>query len=54
MFRERWGARQQLHVCDPDATETIMRAQKIPDRPPIQSWKLYRKVNGLPHGLVTA
>ena len=55
IFSEKWGCNQQLHVCDPDVTEKVMRAQlKFPDRPPIQAWRLYRKITGLPNGIITA
>lgn len=54
MFKEAWGPKTQLHVRDPDVIESIMRSeQKYPDRPPIESWRLYRKITGLPSGLVT-
>ena len=54
IFREKWGTSWQVHVADPDLIERIYRHQgQYPNRPSIQAWSLYRKLNKLPAGLVT-
>ena len=56
MFKESWADKEQFHVGDPHLIETIMRTQDKhhPDRPPIQAWRLYRKITEKPLGLVTS
>ena len=55
IFKEKLGPNTQLHVADPDLFEEIYRNEgQYPERPPMQSWRLYRRVTGRPEGILTA
>ena len=55
MFREKWGSKWQLHVCDAGAIEQVYRREgRYPHRPGLPSWTFYMQSSGRPPGLFIA